>query len=440
MKNRWLSILIVAMTMGTAWAIRGQFGHQQGAAWAGGIGAMGLVLVSQRPDWYAKIFKIAVAAAIGWGIGGMFGYGTVVGYGKNPSFVNAWYGFSMLFVLGGIFGLLGGGLTGLVLESSEQKKVKWEFLIIETAIGGYLSYYLIDLLNIHMAPPDRDSWTICFGGGLAMIWHMARNGFSSSIRVALYSMLGAGFGFGFGDFLQTTGLVLQINFNMWNVMEYSIGFFGGIGWAYSVFTSKWPKSLEKSIIWENRIGLLFLMLFIPVVIFQKNFHVDKMIKKLDELSELMGYTIPDAENLARISSIAAIIILIVVPILVLIKAERSKFVIGRSEAMFFFVVYLSMYMAVSFIVKGVLGGIILSNHYLYVVNLVVIIILLKQHWPAFTKEPVSQINLKAWSKLLGSALVILCLLAFVSSSNRKEGDIKGINQRFPYIEKPKEEE
>jgi hypothetical protein len=439
MKNQWLSILIVAMTLGTAWAIRGQFGHQQGAAWAGGIGAMGLVLASQRPDWHAKIFKIALAGAIGWGIGGMYGYGTVVGYGKNPDFINAWYGFSMLFVLGGIFGLLGGGLTGLVLESTKEKKVKWEYLILETAIAGYLTYYILDFLDIKMAPPSSNGWAVCFGGGLAMIWHMVRNGYSSSFRVALYSMLGAGFGFGFGGFLQTTGLVMKIDFNMWNVMEYSIGFFGGIGWAYSVFTSKWPELIEKSTIWEKRSSLLFLMLFIPVVIFQKNFRFNTMIKKLDELSTLVGYTIPDAENLARISSIAAIIVLMVVPILVLIRAERFKFVIGRSEALFFFVAYFSMFITVSFIVKGLLGGIILSNHYLYVVNLIIILILLKQNYPVFTEQPVSQVNLKAWSKLLGLALVSLCLFALVSTSNRKEGDIKGINQRFPYIEKSEEE-
>jgi hypothetical protein len=440
MKNQWLSILIVAMTLGTAWAIRGQFGHQQGAAWAGSIGAMGLVLVSQRPDWYAKIFKIAVAAAVGWGIGGMISYGVVVGYGKSYSFPNAWYGLSMLFVIGGIFGLLGGGLTGLVLESTEEKKVKWEYLILETAVGGYLTYYiLIDLLGIKMTPPRSEAWAICFGGGLTMIWHMVRNGFTSALRVALYSMLGAGFGFGFGDFLQTMGLVMAIDFNMWNVMEYSIGFFGGIGWAYSVFTSKWPESAEKSTLWENRIGFLFLMFFIPVVIFQKNFHVDIMMTKLDELSKLVGYTIPDAENIARLSNIATIIILLILPLIVWFKAERSKFVIGRSEALFFFVVYFSMFMAASFIMKGVMVGIILSNHYLYVVNLIIILILLRQHSPVFTEKPVSQINLKAWSWLLGSALIALCLLALLSSSTHKEGDIEGVNQRFPYIEKPREE-
>jgi len=45
MKKQWISILIVGMAFGTAWAIRGQFGHEQGAAWAAGVGALALVLV-----------------------------------------------------------------------------------------------------------------------------------------------------------------------------------------------------------------------------------------------------------------------------------------------------------------------------------------------------------------------------------------------------------
>ena len=39
MKNKGtlLNLIIVGMTLGTTWAIRGQFGHEQGAAWAGGV-------------------------------------------------------------------------------------------------------------------------------------------------------------------------------------------------------------------------------------------------------------------------------------------------------------------------------------------------------------------------------------------------------------------
>ncbi len=432
MKNQWLSILIVGMTLGTAWAVRGQFGHEQGAAWAGGIGAMGLVLVSQRPDWYAKIFQITMAAAVGWGIGGMISYGVVVGYGKSNDFVNAWYGLSMLFVIGGIFGLLGGGLTGLALDSTEQKKVKWEYLIIETAIGGYLTYYiLIDFLGIKMTPPRSEAWAVCFGGGLALVWHMVRNGFTSALRVSLYSMLGAGFGFGFGDFLQTSGIVLEIDFNMWNVMEYSIGFFGGCGWAYSVLTSKWPAAAEseKTSVWENRATFLFLMVFIPIVIFQRNFHVESMIEKLGD--------IPDAENIAGLANIAGIAILIVVPILVWIKAERSKFTFGRADALFYFIVFLFMYIAASYNLKGAMGGIFLLNHHLYIVNLVVILLLLRQNSTAFTDNQVSNINIKAWTTLVFSALVVLCLLALLSSSTHDK--IEGMNQRFPYIPKPEKD-
>ncbi len=71
--NQGLGILIVAMALGTAWAIRGQF-IEQGAAWAGAIGGLALVLVSQRKDWYNKMVLVALASAIGWGAGGMISY------------------------------------------------------------------------------------------------------------------------------------------------------------------------------------------------------------------------------------------------------------------------------------------------------------------------------------------------------------------------------
>ncbi|HCN83753.1 MAG TPA: hypothetical protein DIT07_09035, partial [Sphingobacteriaceae bacterium] len=296
---------------------------------------------------------------------------------------------------------------------------------------GYLTYYiLIDLLGIRMTPPRSDGWAICFGGGIAMIWHLSRNGFTSSVRVALNTMLWTGFGFAFGDFLQTTGVAMKIDFNMWNVMEYSIGFFGGIGWAYSVFTSPWPVSTDKPSIWENRALFLLLMLFIPVVIFQKNFHMDTMRDKLTELSGLVG-DIPNAENLAWISHIAAIVILMLIPVLAWIRAERSKFSLERADVMFYFVLYLSMYIVISYVVKGVLGGYFLSNHTLYVINLIVILILLKQNTPVFTGNMIEKINIKTWTALVFSALVIICLLALLSTSTH--GDLKGANQRFPYI-------
>ena len=146
-KGQWLSILIVAMSLATAWAIRGQFGHEQGAAWAGAIGGLALILVSNRKDWYNKMVLVALASAIGWGAGGMISYGVVVGYGRADNFINAFYGLSMLFVIGALFGLLGGGLVGLVLDSTKNNRVKWGSLMAEMVAGGLLGYFLLSRTN-----------------------------------------------------------------------------------------------------------------------------------------------------------------------------------------------------------------------------------------------------------------------------------------------------
>lgn len=76
---------------------------------AGAIGGTALVIASGREDWYPKMLLVALASAIGWGAGGMISYGRIVGYGRADDFLNAYYGLGMLFVIGGLFGLLGGG-------------------------------------------------------------------------------------------------------------------------------------------------------------------------------------------------------------------------------------------------------------------------------------------------------------------------------------------
>ena len=110
-----LSILLVGIAFGTAWAIRGQFGHEPGAAFAGIIGVAALLLVAGRQDWYNKMLPIIAAGAIGWGTTGMISYGMVVGYCRAEDLLNSTYGFLSLFVIGALFGLIGGGLVGLTL-------------------------------------------------------------------------------------------------------------------------------------------------------------------------------------------------------------------------------------------------------------------------------------------------------------------------------------
>ena len=218
-KNRLLNLIIVGMTLGTTWALRGQFGHEQGAAWAGAIGAVSILIIAKRQDWYSKLFKATLAAAIGWGLGGMMSYGQVVGYGRGTEFINVYYGLLMLFVIGGLYGFIGGGLFGLTLSDSKKNKVNWPLLLIGMTAGGLITYFFMVMQwEWLMTPPRDESWAVCLGMAFFMTWFIIHHKNSSALRVAVFSGLGGGFGFAFGNFLFVLGNAAEIPFNFWNVM------------------------------------------------------------------------------------------------------------------------------------------------------------------------------------------------------------------------------
>jgi hypothetical protein len=422
MKTQWVSILIVGLTFGTAWAIRGQFGHEQGAAWAAGIGALSLVLVANRKDWYSKMLLITLSSAVGWGAGGMISYGQVVGYGRSIDLPNALYGLLMLFVIGGLFGLLGGGFVGLTLGSTREKRVHWGCLLAEMAAGGLITYYfLINQLEILMTPPRSEAWAVCLGAGMAMIWHMVRNDFKSPLRVAFLSAIGAGFGFAFGNFLQILGNVLEINFNMWNVMEYSIGFFGGISMAYSIFTSDWP---EESVIperWENKTSFLLVFVLIPIVVFANSRLYEVLLGKSDEVNNFYTVIFP--------SGLSALLIIIIVAVtgwILIIKSDNS---LGRKHTMIFFLLYFAAYIIISYCVTGAFSGIFHLNHHLYVANFIIVIVLLRKKFSAFFEHYSLNINGSKWLIYIAVILGIILILALVLINIH--GDLKGAHSRFP---------
>ena len=421
MKNQLITILIVAMTLATAWAIRGQFGHEQGAAWAGGIGGLALVLVSKRKDWYSKIYSIAIASAVGWGAGGMMSYGMVVGYGRSSNFPNAFYGLLMLFVIGGLYGILGGGLVGLTLESSKEKKIHWGALLAEMIAGGVLGYYLFVVqLEWLMTPPREETWSVCFGAGLALLWHLARNKYTSPMRVSLWSALGAGFGFAFGNFLQTLGAGLEIPFNMWNVMEYSIGFFGGIGMAYGVFSSVWPEETAASEGWESKIAMLLVFAGIPFINLIDSMGYHTLLERIkDPVSP---------ETTAMLSTIFGTLIVFFVAITGYSKYSKSKTGFERKDILVLFIVYVAAYILVSYIVSGVFAGRFPSNHQLYVVNLAVILWLTGKQFSPFFVNPVSVMPVNKWFLYLIGIVFIILLLAFVSVNTH--GVMGGAHERF----------
>ena len=422
MKKQLISILIVAMASGTAWAIRGQFGHEQGAAWAGGIFALALILVSKRKDWYSKIFTIALASAVGWGAGGMMSYGQVVGYGRSSSFPNAFYGLLMLFVIGGLYGILGGGLVGLSLDSPKVKKVNWGVLLAEMIAGGVLGYYLFVIqFEWLMTPPREETWSVCLGAGLALLWHMARNNYISPLRVSLYSALGTGFGFAFGNFLQTLGAGLEIQFNMWNVMEYSIGFFGGIGMAYGVFSSAWPEETPVSEPWESKVAMLIVFVAIPFINLFDSIGYNTLMERINDKS--------NPETTALLSTLFSGLIVFSIAITGYFKYLKAKTGVGRKDVLLLFIVYLAAYILVSYTVSGVFTGRFPSNHQLYLVNFILILWLAGKQFTPFFTNPVKEMNVNRWLLYLAGAIMVIMLLAFISVNTH--GVMGGAHERFP---------
>lgn len=419
-KKQWISIIAVGMALATAWAIRGQFGHEQGAAWAGAIGGLALIMFSGRKDWYNKMMLVAMAAAIGWGMGGMISYGQVVGYGRADNFVNAFYGLTMLFVIGALYGLTGGGLVGLVLDSTKKNKVKWGQLTTEMAAGGIISYYfLVEQLGIKMTPPRSEAWAICLGIGIAMVWHMAREKRTSAIRVAIITALGAGFGFGFGNFLQTIGTAWEIKFNMWNVMEYSIGFFGGTSMAYGVYSSEWAIDEEAPEKWVNRMSIFFAVVFFPFIVFWESLSVEDFMRRIGD--------VPNLESISIFSSWFTLGIMVAMVAVICWQSKRAGYEKKNVVQSFFFM--LLVYTLISYAITGMFAGKAEFNHHLYVVNIIVIFILMKKGYPAMFESLSNKVNGKQWMIYFIVIIAIIAVLTVISVAINP--GIGGAHDRFP---------
>jgi hypothetical protein len=415
-KNLQLSILAVGLALATAWAVRGRFGHEQGAAWAGAIGALCLVLAARRRDWYAKVFQIAFAGAVGWGISGMMSYGLIVGYGRANDFGNAFYGLLMLFVIGVLYGIIGGGLVGLSLLDSRQQRIPWATLFAEMVAFALLTYGLIiNQLEWFMTPPRSELWACGLGASIALIWFVVRNGYENVLKTAMWAALGAGFGFALGNFIQVVGAGFGIKFNFWNVMEYLIGLGGGAGMAYGVFTSSWPEAEERPAPRAGIIPLLFVALFVPFVVWDQSFVTSKMKEVIDG---------GGSESVILLFKLLAILGILGVTVYGLRKLYSSEFLeTPRRTIATFFALYTGLYIFLSFLVTGYLTH--PPEQYLYIVNLVAILWLLSRTEATFE---VRAFRMGRWTAVAFILIVIIAVLAFAAIHSH-EG-LRGSNMRF----------
>lgn len=416
-----LPILLTAMTLGTTWAIRGQFGHEQGAAWAGAVGCLMLVLVSKRPEWAESGLKAAFFGAVGWGMGGMMSYGVLVGYGESPDFLNASYGLLSLLVVGGLYGFLGGGLFGLGLTDSDEKRVPWHQVAVELTVGGLIFYFfIVEQLGWLMTPPRSEAWGICAGAAIALGYFLYRMGHRNALRVAVFSGLGAGFGFGFGNFLQSLGRLSEISFNFWNVMEYSLGFFGGLGMAYGALTTSWEpvKKTSKKAAWP----LFGLVVLIPFIVWEQSFWEK-------DISEMLEKVVP-AQMGFWVQAIPAVAFLIWLALVGFAWKKGDSLKNNQAEGTFStlrttcWVLFLA-YLAYTFLITGSFMSGYRPEQYLYLVNFCLIWFLAPKSTGKFQTDG---IEAKGIWRLFFLILALMILLGAISSSLH-EG-MPGMQTRF----------
>jgi hypothetical protein len=428
MKNKGLlaNLIIAGMTLGTTWAIRGQFGHEQGAAWAGAVGAISIILMSGRQDWYSKLFKATMAAAIGWGLGGIMSYGRVVGFGRGTDFINVYYGLLMLFVIGGLYGFVGGGLFGLTLSDSKKNKVNWPMLVMGTVTSGIIAYFfLIIEWEWLMTPPRSEVWAVCLGVAIFLAWFAVHYRYHAALRVAVFAGLGGGFGFAFGNFLQVLGNVAEIPFNFWNVMEYSLGFFGGAGMAYGTFTSEWEVTETSQKKWSNFLPILMVVLFIPFVVWDQSMTLERLEQNYEKLIQ------SHASSAAWVVQLISLFLILGQTAFILYKYHFSRnnelVQFSGSEVKTFLASHFAIYAIFSLLNTGAFVSTYRIEQYLYLVNYAIIIIVISRLSPVFELRTT---DYGKWSKNLLLILGFIALLALIAISIH--GEMPAMQKRFEF--------
>lgn len=427
--NRKLAMVTCGLVLGLGWALRGHFGHEWGASWAGMLLSLAILALGNRPDWTSRMPVLAALGTLGWSVGGIMSYGIIVGYGRGDGFPNVYYGLVMLAVVGFLWGATGGGFLGLGLETSRGHRPDWISLLTRMVACALIFHgALIKVLDLKMTPPRSEAWAGCLGAVVALVHYLYREGYFRALRVALWSGLGSGFGFALGNFFQTAGGASGIGFNWWNVMEFTLGFCGGLAAAWAVFSTDWPRNAPSSSI-GGWVALIFILPGIPAINLMMTFKQAKFI----ELAEKAGF--PDPGGYARLQPILGglVVILLGIAGLLLWKRVQKPFLMNHGSVVFIFLcLQMFGYMLLSHLLKGVFwgfGGLQLEQYLYWPIALTVVVFWIvflrgeEPFWGRSSLEPFS-----VWFMAVIVILVAAAVLALVSIS--LHDGLSGVQYRF----------
>lgn len=291
-KRIWIFVLLTGLSVSIGWGIRGQFGHEYGAALAGALAGMVVALLSGREDWRQRVHFFAVLGAIGFAFGGSMSYMKDIWYAHSSDPATVLYGFACIFVLGFIWAAPAGVGIALPVYLDRDELTKFfvplctvlgawylqdfsyslfrgaggqgfrffagygmsailaalvalgyflfrrkywgigTLLILYMSIGWWAGHFVfITLLHLKMNPPRDETWASCLGlvlGILACCWQKRLGGIA-------FATLGVGFlggiGFALGTAVKLLVMSSGLTTNWHSIMEQTQGFFLGIAIA-----------------------------------------------------------------------------------------------------------------------------------------------------------------------------------------------------------------
>ncbi len=185
--HRWpfSAFFLTALSLSIGWGIRGNFGHEYGAAFAGCLAAMAVALVSGREDWQRRVPYFAFFGALGWGFGASQSYMQVLSYTESGHAASQLYGYYAVFFIGFLWAAMGAAGTAFAAVASRDQIVK----IFRPLFFVFGAWLLLDTIEDPVA-----NWLqsgISFDG----TWSRHKNPlywFDADYLPAFFALLGAG--------------------------------------------------------------------------------------------------------------------------------------------------------------------------------------------------------------------------------------------------------
>jgi hypothetical protein len=179
------SIILIGIALSIGWGIRGNFGHEYGAAFAGSLAAIATAILSSRDDWRDKVGYFALFGAIGWGFGASQSYMQVIAYTQSGHAASQWYGFLSLFYMGFLWAALGGAGTAFAAVETSERISKF----IKPLLFVFGMWLILDIIEDPLASWLED------GAKFDGTWSRHKNPlywFDSDYLAAIFALAGVG--------------------------------------------------------------------------------------------------------------------------------------------------------------------------------------------------------------------------------------------------------